>query len=135
MKKTIQECEHAGIKGEEKFRATSLESMIDFSTSNLGEEVTTLSTAADISERKLYRIKAVMKKPSEKAVVVCHQQEYAYAVFYCHKTDTTVAYEVSLVGAGRAKADAVTVCHRDTAQWNPKHLAFQVLKSYSGTDI
>ncbi|KAH6760626.1 hypothetical protein C2S51_017575 [Perilla frutescens var. frutescens] len=133
MKKTIQECEDAGIKGEEKFCATSLESMIDFSTSNLGEEVTAVSTEADSSDRKLYRIKAVMKKPSEKAVVVCHQQEYAYAVFYCHKTDTTVAYEVSLVGAGGAKADAVAVCHRDTAQWNPKHLAFQVLKVKPGT--
>lgn len=133
IKKTIQECEQTGIKGEEKFCATSLESMVDFSTSKLGKDVEAVSTDADSAERKVYRIEAVTKKPSDKPVVVCHKQEYAYAVFYCHKTDTTVAYDVSLVGAGGSKADAVAVCHRDTAEWNPKHLAFQVLKVKPGT--
>lgn len=133
IKKTIQECEQTGIKGEEKFCATSLESMVDFSTSKLGKDVEAVSTDADSAERKVYRIEAVTKKPSDKPVVVCHKQEYAYAVFYCHKTDTTVAYDVSLVGAGGSKADAVAVCHRDTAEWNPKHLAFQVLTVKPGT--
>ncbi|KAH6783775.1 BURP domain-containing protein [Perilla frutescens var. hirtella] len=132
MKKTIQECEDAGIRGEEKLCATSLESMVDFTTSKLGRDAVALSTEADTAERKLYRIEAVTPKKSA-VVVVCHQQEYAYAVFYCHKTDTTAAYEVSLVGSGGAKAEAVAVCHRDTAEWNPKHLAFEVLKVKPGT--
>ncbi|KAM1282068.1 hypothetical protein ACFX2H_022473 [Malus domestica] len=36
IKGTIQECENPAIRGEEKYCATSLESMIDFSTSKLG---------------------------------------------------------------------------------------------------
>nr|CAD1843885.1 unnamed protein product [Ananas comosus var. bracteatus] len=33
----------------------------------------------------------------------------------------------------RAAVDAAAVCHADTAAWNPKHLAFQVLKVKPGT--
>ncbi|KAI3454071.1 hypothetical protein Pfo_010734 [Paulownia fortunei] len=136
IKKTIEECEETGIKGEEKFCATSLESMIDFSTSKLGKNVEAISTNAETERTdalKRYSIGGVKKMPSEKAVVVCHRQEYAYAVFYCHKTETTVAYEVSMVAAADgSKAEAVAVCHQDTAAWNPKHLAFQVLKVKPG---
>ncbi|KAL6986718.1 BURP domain protein rd22, partial [Sarracenia purpurea var. burkii] len=39
MEKSIKECEDTGIKGEEKYCATSLESMVDFSTSKLGKKV------------------------------------------------------------------------------------------------
>ncbi|KAL1532488.1 BURP domain protein RD22-like [Salvia divinorum] len=133
IKKTIQECEDTELLGEERFCATSLESMIDFSTSVLGKDATAVSTEADSTERKVYRIKSVTRLPSDKPVVACHKQEYVYPVFYCHKTNTTVAYRVSLVGAGGSKADAVAVCHRDTSEWNPKHLAFQVLKVTPGS--
>ncbi|XP_047970917.1 BURP domain protein RD22 [Salvia hispanica] len=133
IKKTIQECEGTKLQGEEAFCATSLESMVDFTKSVLGKDATAVSTEADSTERKVYRIEAVTKLPTDKPAVACHKQEYAYPVFYCHKTDTTVAYRVSLVGAGGSKADAVAVCHRDTSQWNPKHLAFQVLKVKPGS--
>ncbi|KAK6140943.1 hypothetical protein DH2020_025336 [Rehmannia glutinosa] len=132
MKKTIKECEEKGIKGEEKLCATSLESMVDFSTSMLGKDVKALSTNAENGEKKEYTIVGVTKMSSKKALVVCHRQEYAYAVFYCHKTDATVAHEVMMAAADGAKAAAVAVCHRDTAAWNPKHLAFQVLKVKPG---
>ncbi|XP_057799615.1 BURP domain protein RD22 [Salvia miltiorrhiza] len=133
IKKTIQECEDTELVGEERFCATSLESMVDFSTFVLGKDARAVSTEAESAEQKVYRIEAVTRMPSDKPVVVCHKQEYAYAVFYCHKTDTTVAYGVSLVGAGGSKAEAVAVCHRDTSEWNPKHLAFQVLKVKPGS--
>ncbi|KAL8522011.1 hypothetical protein ACS0TY_012244 [Phlomoides rotata] len=131
MKKTIKECEEKAIKGEEKLCATSLESMVDFTTSKLGKDVRAISTNAENGARKEYRIVGVKKAASEKSAVVCHRQEYAYAVFYCHKTDTTDAYEVAMVGAGGSRA--VAVCHKDTAAWNPKHLAFQVLNVKPGT--
>ncbi|PIM98822.1 hypothetical protein CDL12_28695 [Handroanthus impetiginosus] len=47
IEKTIKECEEKGIKGEEKFCATSLESMVDFSISKLGEDVDAISTNAE----------------------------------------------------------------------------------------
>uniref|UniRef100_A0A7N0UIT2 BURP domain-containing protein n=1 Tax=Kalanchoe fedtschenkoi TaxID=63787 RepID=A0A7N0UIT2_KALFE len=48
--------------------------------------------------------------------VVCHKQDLAYAVVYCHASQTTRAYTVLLLGFD------------DTSAWNPKHLALQVLK-------
>ncbi|XP_075506133.1 BURP domain protein RD22-like [Primulina tabacum] len=136
MKKTIQECEdETTIKGEEKFCATSLESMIDFSTSKIGKNVDAISTNSENGDKlKEYNIVGVKKMSRGKAVVACHTQVYAYAVFYCHKTETTVAYKVSMVAVdGSSKAEAVAVCHLDTAAWNPKHLAFQVLKVKPGS--
>ncbi|XP_073055380.1 BURP domain protein RD22-like [Primulina eburnea] len=135
MKKTIQECEdETTIIGEEKFCATSLESMIDFTTSKIGKRVEAISTNAENGDKlKEYSIVGVKKMSRGKAVVACHKQAYAYAVFYCHKTETTVAYEVSMVAADGLKKEAVAVCHLDTTAWNPKHLAFQVLKVNPGS--
>ena len=136
MKKTIKECEEPQIKGEEKLCATSLESMIDFSTSVLGKNVQPISTEVETqTQMQEYTITAGIKKMAGEKSVVCHKQNYAYAVFYCHATQTTRAYMVSLEGADGTKAKAVAVCHTDTSAWNPKHLAFQLLKGKPGTPV
>ncbi|KAI3683885.1 hypothetical protein L1987_84400 [Smallanthus sonchifolius] len=135
MKKTLTECENAGIEGEEKYCATSLESMVDFSTTKLGKNVKAISTEVNAKEStplQKYKITVAKKLAANKAVV-CHKENYAYAVFYCHKTVSTQAYAVSMTGADGTKVNAVVVCHTDTAKWNPKHLAFQVLKVKPGT--
>ncbi|KAL0447460.1 UNVERIFIED_CONTAM: BURP domain-containing protein 3 [Sesamum latifolium] len=135
MKKTIQGCEQISksVKGEEKFCATSLESMIDFATSKLGKDVDAISTSAVetvVDNLRGYRIVRVKQMPPRKQVVACHRQEYPYAVFYCHKmaeTSSTVGYKVWMVaGEGSPQVEAMAVCHRDTATWNPMHLVFQV---------
>ncbi|XP_061336501.1 BURP domain protein RD22-like [Gastrolobium bilobum] len=135
MKNTISECEEPAIRGEEKLCVTSLESMVDFSTSKLGNNVEAVSTEVNKeTELQQYSIaKGVKKIGGEDKGVVCHKQNYPYAVFYCHKTDTTRAYSVPLEGADGSRIKAVAVCHTDTSQWNPKHLAFQVLKVQPGT--
>ncbi|KAK4422284.1 BURP domain-containing protein 3 [Sesamum alatum] len=144
MKKTLQECEEIkSVNGEEKLCATSLESMIDFTTSKLGKDVDAISTNAVETVRystnttdhlKSYRIVRVKQMPPGKPVVACHLQEYAYAVFYCHKMETpsTVGYKVWMAAGDGSQAEAVAVCHRDTAAWNPMHLAFEVLKVKPG---
>ncbi|KAI3738113.1 hypothetical protein L2E82_28132 [Cichorium intybus] len=135
MKQTLSECESKGIEGEDKYCATSLESMIDFSTTKLGKKVKAISTEVNTKEStplQKYTIEGAKKLAADKAVV-CHKQNYAYAIFYCHKTVSTRAYAVSLVGADGTKAKAVAICHTDTAKWNPKHLAFQVLKVKPGS--
>lgn len=135
MKQTLTECENKGIEGEEKYCATSLESMVDFSTTKLGKNVKAVSTEVNAKEStplQKYKIEVAKKLAANKAVV-CHKQNYAYAVFYCHKTVSTKAYAVSLVGVDGTKVKAVAVCHTDTAKWNPKHLAFQVLKVKPGS--
>ncbi|CAI9268371.1 unnamed protein product [Lactuca saligna] len=135
MKQTLSVCESKGIEGEEKYCATSLESMVDFSTNKLGKQVKAISTevnAEGSTPLQKYTIEGFKKLASDKAVV-CHKQNYMYAVFYCHKTVSVKAYDVSLVGADGSKVKGVAVCHTDTAKWNPKHLAFQVLKVKPGS--
>ncbi|KAI3823722.1 hypothetical protein L1987_05162 [Smallanthus sonchifolius] len=135
MKKTINECEGKGMEGEKKYCATSLEAMVDFTISELGTKVKAVSTEVHARKRTLlqkYTIEDAKKLASDRAVV-CHKQNYLYAVFYCHKTTTTKAYTVSLLGEDGTKAKAVAVCHADTAKWNPKHLAFRVLNVKPGT--
>ncbi|XP_039142009.1 BURP domain-containing protein 3-like [Dioscorea cayenensis subsp. rotundata] len=68
----------------------------------------------------------------DKLVAACHSRPYPYAVFYCHAAGETKAYTMALEGDG-TKVEAVAVCHLDTSKWNPKHLAFQVLKVKPGS--
>ncbi|GER38072.1 BURP domain-containing protein [Striga asiatica] len=134
VKKTIEECEEKGVEGEKKVCATSLESMVDFATSRLGKDVKAISTEAESGREMEYAIVGVKKLPNERGLVVCHRQEYAYPVFYCHETGKTAAYEVEMATAGSgSKAAAVAVCHQDTSAWNPKHVAFRVLKVKPGS--
>ncbi|KAI3826098.1 hypothetical protein L1987_00141 [Smallanthus sonchifolius] len=135
MKQTLAECENTGIQGEEKYCATSLESMVDFSTIKLGKNVKAISTEVNAKEStrlQKFRIKVAKKLAANKAVV-CHKENYPYAVFYCHKFVSTQTYAVSITGADGTKVSAVAVCHMDTTEWNPKHLAFQILKVKPGT--
>ncbi|XP_062113882.1 BURP domain protein RD22 [Humulus lupulus] len=141
VKETIKECEEPSTKGEDKYCATSLESMIDFTTSKLGKNVQAVSTEVEKESGKMekYTITQVEKKKRNSAggsggkTVVCHKQNYPFAVFYCHASQATEAYMVSLEGSDGTKAKAVAACHKDTSEWNPKHLAFQVLKVKPGT--
>ncbi|KAB2618290.1 dehydration-responsive protein RD22-like [Pyrus ussuriensis x Pyrus communis] len=137
IKETIQDCEAPGFQGEEKYCATSLESMIDFTTSKLGTSVEALVSIEKEKEAAMfmhkYTIMPGVKKLEGEKAVVCHKQNYPYAVFYCHAIKQTRAYIVPLVGADGVKAKAVAECHIDTSEWNPKTLAFQVLKVKPGT--
>uniref|UniRef100_A0A2P2J793 BURP domain-containing protein n=1 Tax=Rhizophora mucronata TaxID=61149 RepID=A0A2P2J793_RHIMU len=133
MENTIKECENPGIEGEEKYCATSLESMIDFSTSKLGKNIRAISTEVEKpTGRQKYTIAGVKKIAGDKSVV-CHKQNYPYAVFYCHSTQSTRPYRTRLMGADGTRVKAVAICHTNTSAWNPKHLAFQVLAVKPGT--
>ncbi|GAU21084.1 hypothetical protein TSUD_10010 [Trifolium subterraneum] len=136
VKNTINDCEEKGIKGEVKLCVTSLESMVDFATSKLGNNVEAISTEVEKESNELQQYvisKGVKKLGKDNKVVTCHKENYPYAVFYCHKTDTIKVYSVPLEGIDGNRVKAVAVCHTDTSQWNPKHLAFQVLKVEPGT--
>ncbi|KAJ0613069.1 putative BURP domain-containing protein [Helianthus annuus] len=135
MKQTLEECEKPSNEGEERYCATSLESMVDFSTTRLGKKVKVISTEVNTKESTLvgkYKIEVAKKFPANTAVI-CHKLNYAHAVFYCHKTVSTRAYAVSMISADGKKMNVAAVCHTDTSKWNPKHLAFQVLKVKPGT--
>ncbi|CAL2234709.1 unnamed protein product [Prunus armeniaca] len=138
IKETIEECEAPGLKGEEKYCATSLESMVDFSTSKLGtrnvEAVSTevLERGATMSMHN-YTTMPGLKKLAGDKVVVCHKENYPYAVYFCHAIKQTAAYVLSLKGDDGEKVKAVTICHLDTSEWDPEHLSFQILNVKPGT--
>ncbi|GLT50696.1 hypothetical protein SLA2020_241640 [Shorea laevis] len=133
MKQNIEDCETAAIEGEDKYCATSLESLIDLSVSRLGKKIQVLSTEVE-KETKVekFTIGKGVKNMGEKDLV-CHKLKYPYAVFLCHSIDKTDVYKVPLIGSDGTKVKAIAVCHKDTSTWNPKHLAFQVLKVKPGS--
>jgi len=132
MEQTLEECESPAISGEKKYCATSLESMIDFSTSTLRTNAVTV-LATNVGKGQKYRITgfSFQSKPGSKSVA-CHRQTYAYAVYYCHETEHTSTTLVSLKGEDGSRGEGVAVCHTDTSGWNPQHLAFKVLNVKPG---
>ncbi|KAB5534435.1 hypothetical protein DKX38_017521 [Salix brachista] len=126
-------CEDPNMEGEEKFCATSLESLIDFSVERLGRNVRVLST--DAGKKQEYTVSARARMIGDDKAAVCHKMRYPYAVHYCHVIADTKVYEVPLVGADGTKVKAVTVCHLNTSAWSPDHMAFQVLKIKPGPAV
>ncbi|KAH7690130.1 BURP domain-containing protein [Dioscorea alata] len=142
MNKTLVECEMPALDGESKLCATSLESMVEFSMMNLGtRDLQASSTmvkkkSGDVKVKKTYSVApdGVRVLDKDELVVVCHSEQYPYTVFYCHTTGKgkSKAYTIALEGNDGTKVEAIAVCHLDTSKWNPKHLAFQILKVKRG---
>ncbi|XP_057434623.1 uncharacterized protein LOC130727496 [Lotus japonicus] len=134
VEETIGICEAPAMDGEEKYCATSLESMIDFATSKLGNNVHAMSTNVQ-KETKLQNllVKDGVKNLADGHVIACHPMTYPYVVFGCHELHKTSAYYVPLEGEDGVRVKAVAVCHKDTSKWDPNHVAFQVLKVKPGT--
>ncbi|KAK1271335.1 BURP domain-containing protein 3 [Acorus gramineus] len=147
MQKTHQLCEAPALKSEVKHCATSLESMVDFAVSELGTNKGVQAMATVLEDRKekvaekknspykWYTVAGTAKQVSDaKTMTVnCHPVTYAYLTYYCHSIAGTRTYMVPFVGDDGTKAEVVAVCHTDTSEWDPKHLAFQMLHVKPGT--
>ncbi|XP_078431437.1 BURP domain-containing protein 3-like [Wolffia australiana] len=136
ISKTLRMCEKPGVEGENRYCVTSLESMVDFTTASLGSQ-NLLAISTKISNlnspKQAYAISpSGVKTIAGTNAVVCHPMRYAYAVYYCHTARATKSYTVSLAASDGTKVEAVAVCHTDTSSWNPKHIAFQLLKVKPG---
>ncbi|KAI3967569.1 hypothetical protein MKW92_009269 [Papaver armeniacum] len=123
----IMDCEQPAIENEEKYCATSLESLVEYGTSKLGKNVNVLTTVilGDKGKRTRTRKQPYVVSSGVREIVI----------FYCHETSahTAQAYVVPLVGADGMKIKATAVCHQDTSKWDPDHVAFQVFKVKPGT--
>ncbi|KAL1299382.1 hypothetical protein HN51_043849 [Arachis hypogaea] len=133
MKKTLALCEGPTIHGEERYCATSLESLLHFAVSKLGKNIRLLSTEFEReTQDRQYTVAEGVKKNGEKAMV-CHKMNYPYAVFFCHKIDTR-SYSVPLMTTNDGtKLKAIVVCHTDTAHWPSNNVAFKMLNTKPGT--
>ncbi|KAI3967544.1 hypothetical protein MKW92_009244 [Papaver armeniacum] len=136
-------CEQPPMENEEKYCATSLESVVEYGTSKFGKNVNILTTEILGDKRERTRIRKLqqyvvgsgVRQIHSDNLVPCHSLPYPYAVFYCHSTSahTAQAYVVPLVGADGTKIKATAICHKDTSKWDPRHVVFQVLKVKPGT--
>ncbi|XP_031473794.1 BURP domain protein RD22-like [Nymphaea colorata] len=139
MKETLDLCESPAIKGETRFCATSLESMVDFTTTQLGtNSLNVLSTLVHQEKRskqqldQSFVVQPGIVKMESPAAVACHSKLYPYAVFYCHKTMDSRSYIVPLM-AEEDGSSAAVVCHDDTSHWDPRHAIFKMLGVEPGT--
>lgn len=139
MENTLSLCEIEPIKGETKFCATSLESMLDFARSAFGLEssfgvVTTTFLNKSSATFQNYTILEMPKEILAPKMVACHTMPYPYAVYYCHYQESeNKVYKISLGGENGDGVDAVAVCHMDTSHWSRNHASFRVLRIEPGT--
>ncbi|XVF01123.1 hypothetical protein REPUB_Repub04eG0061000 [Reevesia pubescens] len=139
MEDTLRQCETDAIKGETKFCATSLESMLDFARSlfGLNSPFKILTTAHLTKSSTRFQNYTILERPEEISapmMVACHTVPYPYAVLYCHSQETeNKVFKVSLGGENGDKVEAVAVCHMDTSQWSRNHVSFRVLGIEPGT--
>ncbi|XP_031503768.1 BURP domain-containing protein 5-like [Nymphaea colorata] len=135
---TLADCEMPALKGEVKYCATSLESMIDFVVAELGSrEIHTVVTSVVNKEEKVkartYRVGDGGGKVISSKVVACHDVMFPYVVFYCHIFPGTRPYMVPLIADDGSQVNAIALCHFDTSKWNPGHASFQLLGVKPGT--
>ncbi|KAJ7967340.1 BURP domain-containing protein [Quillaja saponaria] len=139
MEDTLRECESKPIKGETKFCATSLESMLDFTHSIFGlmsqfNVLSTIHLTKSSTNFQNYTFLDIPEEISAPKIVACHTMPYPYAVFYCHNQESeSKVYEVSLGGDNGDRVKAVVVCHLDTSNWGHNHSSFRVLGIEPGT--
>lgn len=138
MTDTLHICESPPLKGETKFCATSLESMLDslgeiFGSSSKFRVLTTSYLSESISLLQKYTVSEPPMEISAPKIVGCHMLPYPYVVFYCHSQESdNKLYKVLLEGDDGARVDAAAMCHMDTSQWDPNHNAFRVLRTSPG---
>ncbi|KAK9699881.1 hypothetical protein RND81_08G201500 [Saponaria officinalis] len=111
----IELCEEPRVKNVEKKCVTSLESMVDFVVSEIGNNVKAMTTNLEQDypkmEYTIHRVTELSKNDHE--TVVCHKLGYPYAVFYCHSTTTIRSYKVDLVGNDGTVIEAIADCHKE----------------------
>lgn len=128
IKWALEKCESKPIKGETKFCATSLESMVDSVRAIFGPQtpskvlITASFTKSNTTLRQNYtflQVKEVYSLSTSKiSAVVCHHMPYPYAVFYCHGLEGgTKVFNISLGGEHGERVTAFFMCHMDTSAW------------------
>ncbi|KAL2944463.1 BURP domain-containing protein 5 [Bienertia sinuspersici] len=137
ISKMLKECKEKGIKDEVRYCANSLKDMIDFITSRPHSKNSKLMVASTEEENETlmeYTIQKAQKLGNDdKHNIVCHRLNNPFVVFLCHNIKSTDIYRVSLVGANGKQMNAIAVCHKNTSEWYPGHISFQLLKLKPGT--
>ncbi|KAJ4973894.1 hypothetical protein NE237_007068 [Protea cynaroides] len=136
LQNTVKECERAPSPGETKTCAGSIEDMIDFTVSVLGQDVVVRTTENVEGSKKDVMIGTVKGINGGKITksVSCHQSLYPYMLYYCHSVPKVKVYEADILDAKTKNKinHGIAICHIDTSSWSPTHGAFLALGSGPG---
>lgn len=135
----MRACEKKPMKGETKFCAASIASMIDFARDIFGSTVydklqllSTIYLTNLTAELQMYTITEVHKEISASKVVTCHIISYPYGVLFCHQLEKTRTYRVHLLSEHGDEIQGIANCHMDTSQFRRDHFAFRLLGTEPG---
>ncbi|KAH9613604.1 hypothetical protein KSS87_013656 [Heliosperma pusillum] len=136
MVNALSECERPASQGETKRCVASIEDMIDFAASVLGNNLVVRSTENVNGSGERVVIGSVKGINDEKVTksVSCHQSLLPYLLYYCHSVPKVRVYEANILDLkNKAKINhGVAICHLDTSAWSPGHGAFLALGSKPG---
>ncbi|CAL4994213.1 unnamed protein product [Urochloa decumbens] len=131
---TLNLCENPEdhqINGKKVGCVTSIESYLELIISTLGtNQVQAFS--ADVPKEgiasQISTVASVRLLSHSQSVLVCHDMEYPYKVFYCHLSLPTRAYQVKLISqVDGSSVDALAVCHLNTSSWNDDFIFFELM--------
>ncbi|KAK2972406.1 hypothetical protein RJ640_010843 [Escallonia rubra] len=132
----LAECERDPSHGETKRCVGSIEDMIDFAVSVLGNNVVVRTTENVGGSRKDVMIGEVKGINGGKVTksVSCHQSLYPSLLYYCHSVPKVRVYTADILDVeSKIKINhGVAICHVDTSAWSPGHGAFVALGSSPG---
>ncbi|GLT85930.1 hypothetical protein SLE2022_040990 [Rubroshorea leprosula] len=134
MEYTLGQCEHKPMKGETKSCPTSLESMLDFAQTVFGSDAHFKVLTTNFNDQPIVPLQnyTISKEPEvirAPKIIGCHRMPYPYSVFYCHTQESdNRLFVLSLVGDNGERVKAPGICHMDTSQWDPAHIAFQLIR-------
>ncbi|KAJ8427325.1 hypothetical protein Cgig2_030590 [Carnegiea gigantea] len=136
MLNALAECERPPSPGETKRCVASIEDMIDFSATVLGDNVvvrTTENVHGSGQQVVIGSVRGVNGGQVTKSVS-CHQSLFPYLLYYCHSVPKVRVYEADILDLKtKAKINhGVAICHLDTSAWSPGHAAFLTLGSGPG---
>ncbi|KAJ0104795.1 hypothetical protein Patl1_18017 [Pistacia atlantica] len=133
---SLAECERAPSQGETKRCVGSMEDMIDFATSVLGQNVVARTTECVNGSKQRVMMGSVRGINNGKVTksVSCHQSLYPYLLYYCHSVPKVRVYKADILDVeSKMKINhGVAICHIDTSAWSPTHGAFVALGSTPG---
>ncbi len=126
-------CEIPALPGEHRACPTSMEEMVAFVATELGNKVEVLSTSRAPTSAPIRKgpVKILSFKKRSlvegKNIVICHNLMFTSQLYYCHHLTRTKVVQASLIGTDSSVIHGVAICHINTTQWASEHPAFATL--------
>ncbi|CDP10830.1 unnamed protein product [Coffea canephora] len=134
IQSTIVYCNTPALKDEIQSCVKSLEDMVEFAKTATGNNHLVALTSKNTKGSGKDLIVGQMKKLKFGKTVSCHELFLPFSTYFCHLLSKTEVYAVDVLEPKtKIPINTVTViCHMDTSDWSPNHVAFKVLKTSPG---